>query len=244
MLERLENLSALYANPHRFMKLAARLHARLAVAMGVLAQPVHGGGVWRLPTRGNGTHYVCTCRQRGWLFLLTASYFLPALAVVAPSIGLSGSPRGCPVGAVFTLVALVTGAFWGQPMWGTWWVWDAGFCLVLLFIYLGYIALWKRLMIMVARRATSVWLSRVCECADCKIFGRLVEHPAPAGQRVAFCAARLHADFLYPLLVMGVAFLFLFLAITLTRLQMKFCASACVCARARLKEVGLGPGNV
>ena len=49
-----------------------------------------------------------------------------------------------PVGAVFTFVALVTGAAWGKPMWGTWWVWDARLTseLVLLFLYVGAIALW------------------------------------------------------------------------------------------------------
>jgi heme exporter protein C len=48
-----------------------------------------------------------------------------------------------PVGASFTFLALVTGAVWGQPMWGTWWVWDARLTseLILLFLYLGYIML-------------------------------------------------------------------------------------------------------
>ncbi|MCW7538574.1 heme ABC transporter permease CcmC [Aquabacterium sp. A7-Y] len=48
-----------------------------------------------------------------------------------------------PTGAVFTVIALVTGAFWGQPTWGTWWVWDARLTseLILLFLYLGYLAL-------------------------------------------------------------------------------------------------------
>ncbi|VEA53851.1 heme exporter protein C [Salmonella enterica subsp. enterica] len=48
-----------------------------------------------------------------------------------------------PVGAVYTFIALVTGAAWGKPMWGTWWVWDARLTseLVLLFLYAGVIAL-------------------------------------------------------------------------------------------------------
>jgi len=49
-----------------------------------------------------------------------------------------------PVGAVFTLLSLVTGALWGRPMWGAYWVWDARLTsmLVLFFLYLGLIALW------------------------------------------------------------------------------------------------------
>jgi heme exporter protein C len=48
-----------------------------------------------------------------------------------------------PVGAVITAIALFTGAAWGKPMWGTWWIWDARLTseLVLLFLYLGVIAL-------------------------------------------------------------------------------------------------------
>ena len=48
-----------------------------------------------------------------------------------------------PTGAVFTFLALWTGAFWGKPTWGTWWVWDARLTseLILLFLYLGFLAL-------------------------------------------------------------------------------------------------------
>ena len=48
-----------------------------------------------------------------------------------------------PIGACFTFLALITGSLWGKPMWGTWWVWDARLTsvLILLFLYLGYIAL-------------------------------------------------------------------------------------------------------
>ena len=50
-----------------------------------------------------------------------------------------------PIGAAFTLIALVTGSLWGRPMWGTFWVWDARLTseLVLLFLYFGVIALYK-----------------------------------------------------------------------------------------------------
>jgi heme exporter protein C len=48
-----------------------------------------------------------------------------------------------PTGALFTFIALWTGALWGKPMWGAWWVWDARLTseLILLFLYLGFIAL-------------------------------------------------------------------------------------------------------
>ncbi len=48
-----------------------------------------------------------------------------------------------PIGAMFTLITLITGSIWGQPIWGTWWVWDARLTsvLILFFLYLGYIIL-------------------------------------------------------------------------------------------------------
>ncbi len=50
-----------------------------------------------------------------------------------------------PVGATYTLIALITGSAWGKPMWGTWWIWDARLTseLVLLFLYVGVIALYN-----------------------------------------------------------------------------------------------------
>ena len=65
----------------------------------------------------------------GWAFKARAA------SMVAQSIA--------PTGAMFTLLALWTGSFWGKPTWGTYWVWDARLTteLILLFLYLGYIAL-------------------------------------------------------------------------------------------------------
>ncbi|PKP73375.1 MAG: transcriptional regulator [Alphaproteobacteria bacterium HGW-Alphaproteobacteria-6] len=50
-----------------------------------------------------------------------------------------------PIGLTMTLIALFTGAIWGQPMWGTWWAWDPRLTafLILFLFYLGYLALWE-----------------------------------------------------------------------------------------------------
>jgi len=50
-----------------------------------------------------------------------------------------------PIGATFTLIALVTGSIWGKPTWGVWWAWDARLTsmLILFFLYLAYIFLWQ-----------------------------------------------------------------------------------------------------
>lgn len=78
------------------------------------------------------------------LFCYTAMAVFSAMALVwkHPLADLLARATA-PVGAGFTLICLVTGALWGKPMWGAWWVWDARLTsmLILLFLYLGYMAL-------------------------------------------------------------------------------------------------------
>jgi len=79
------------------------------------------------------------------------SMFIYMVMAVAGGIGLVWriklaeviAASSASIGASFTFLALVTGALWGKPMWGTWWVWDARLTseLILLFLYLGVIAL-------------------------------------------------------------------------------------------------------
>jgi heme exporter protein C len=77
--------------------------------------------------------------------------FVYAAMALASAVGLIwrhpladlAAREAAPIGAGFTVICLVTGSLWGQPMWGTWWVWDARLTsvLVLFFLYLGYLAL-------------------------------------------------------------------------------------------------------
>ena len=79
------------------------------------------------------------------------SLFIYIVMAIAGAIGLIWQIKlanivakvSAPIGAAFTFLALVTGAVWGKPMWGTWWVWDARLTseLILLFLYLAYISL-------------------------------------------------------------------------------------------------------
>ncbi len=81
-------------------------------------------------------------------FLSMACYLTMAIASVIALVWRMkmafAVARSCaPIGAAMTALALFTGAVWGKPIWGTWWEWDARLTseLVLLFLYLGYIAL-------------------------------------------------------------------------------------------------------
>ncbi len=77
-----------------------------------------------------------------WIMMLVASLIW---LVRRHHVSALAARAAAPVGLVFTMIALVTGAFWGQPMWGTWWAWDPRLTsfLILALFYLGYIALWS-----------------------------------------------------------------------------------------------------
>ena len=93
-----------------------------------------------------------------------------------------------PLGAGFTFIALVSGSLWGKPMWGTYWVWDARLTslLILFFLYLGHMALLNAFDDRQPRQqgGRDPGARRLRQCADHQILGRLVEHPASAGERL------------------------------------------------------------
>jgi heme exporter protein C len=77
-----------------------------------------------------------------WLYLVMAFWAAIGWAFKARLASMVARAIA-PTGALFAFLALWTGAFWGKPTWGTWWVWDARLTstLILFFLYLGYIAL-------------------------------------------------------------------------------------------------------
>ena len=77
-----------------------------------------------------------------WFMMLVASVIW---LVRRHHVSALAAKAAAPVGVTMTIVALVTGALWGQPMWGTWWAWDPRLTsfLILFLFYLGYIALWS-----------------------------------------------------------------------------------------------------
>jgi len=76
----------------------------------------------------------------GYLVMAVAAFFF--LVWKHPLADIGARAMALP-GAGFALITLITGAFWGRPMWGTWWVWDARLTsmLILFFLYIGYMAL-------------------------------------------------------------------------------------------------------
>ena len=131
--------------------------------------------------------------------------------------------ESAPIGACFTAIALMTGALWGQPMWGTWWVWDARLTsvLVLLFLYLGYIALVnafddpQRGARAGAVLALVGWINIPIIKFSVDWWNTL-HQPASVSR---LDAPAIHPAMLTPLLLMGLAFLLLYLVLLLLRVR-------------------------
>ena len=139
---------AALANPHRFMALsrwAAPALAALAaaliatgLALGFAAPPDY--------QQGETVRIMFIHVPAAWTAMMAygalgaASFFS---LVFRHSLADAAAKAAAPLGAAFTLMALVTGSLWGRPMWGTWWVWDARLTsvLVLFLLFLGYMAL-------------------------------------------------------------------------------------------------------
>ena len=138
-----------YASPATFYPLAGRMIPWFAWASVVFALLGLWVGFFVAPPdaqQGQGYHIIFLHVPASWMsmFIYMVMAFWAGVGL-AMNTRLSGMMAAAlaPTGALFTLLALVTGSLWGKPMWGTWWVWDARLTseLILLFLYLGVMAL-------------------------------------------------------------------------------------------------------
>ncbi|MFV0642995.1 MAG: heme ABC transporter permease CcmC [Sphingomonadaceae bacterium] len=138
-----------FANPRRFLSLARWLTPLLLAVGLVLVGLVTAYGLWFAPAerlQGETVRILFIHVPTAWLGMGGWSAIAIASAIELiwrhPLASLAARASAVP-GAVFTAICLVTGSLWGRPAWGTWWVWDGRLTsmLVLLFLYLGYIAL-------------------------------------------------------------------------------------------------------
>ena len=139
-----------YANPAEFMALTNRLLWPFWVSSVLVLGLGLGWALFATPEAELFGHSVKIIFIHVPAAMLAINTY--ALMAIASIIGLVRrhhvsflvAKAAAPIGAAFTLIAIVTGAVWGQPMWGTWWAWDARLTAVLImfFFYLGYMALW------------------------------------------------------------------------------------------------------
>jgi len=135
-----------FANPGRFLRLAARVQPWLTAAALVFTLAGLGGGLFLSPAdyqQGDSVrimyiHVPCAVlAEMGFWSLAACS--LASIVWRHPLADLAAMEIG-PVGAVATALCLATGSLWGKPTWGTYWQWDARMTsvLVLFFLYLGH----------------------------------------------------------------------------------------------------------
>ena len=138
-----------YASPQTFYPLAGKLIPcfwALAAIFGAVGLSI---GFLLAPTdaqQGEGYRIIFLHVPASWMsmfiYLVMAFWAAIGLAFHTRLSGMMASALA-PTGALFAFLSLWTGALWGKPMWGTWWVWDARLTseLILLFLYIGFIAL-------------------------------------------------------------------------------------------------------
>ena len=144
-----QSLTQRLANPTRFMELSARV---LPWLLGVAAVLITYAmvQVWFVAPadyqQGQSVKIMYIHVPAAWLAMM--GYGIVAMSsfgllVFRHPLADVSAKAAAPIGAAFTLLALITGSLWGKPMWGTYWVWDARLTsvLILFFLYMGLIAL-------------------------------------------------------------------------------------------------------
>ena len=238
-----------YANPRKFMETTAWL---LPVTVALAAVTMLTGLVWGFfftpdDFRQGSTVKIVFLHVPSammainiWVMMLVASLIW---LIRRHHVSALAAKAAAPIGLAMTAIALFTGAVWGQPMWGTWWVWDPRLTsfLVLCLFYIGYIALWQAIddpdtaadltavlclvgsvFALMSRYAVFFWSQGLHQGASLSL---------QSGERMA-------ADYRYPLYLCMVAFGLLFVALVLvgTRTEIRARRMKALEARARLQE--------
>ena len=235
-----------YANPLRFMRLTEKL---LPWVAGLAALALAVGLVWGFfftpddYKQGSTVKILyihvpaATMAISAWFMMLVASLIW---LIRRHHVSALAARAAAPVGMVFTLIGLVTGAIWGQPMWGTWWAWDPRLTsfLILFLFYLGYMALWEA----IEDPDTAADLTSVL-CMVGSVFAVLSRYAVNFWNQGLHQGASLSLDkeehvsdvFWQPLVISIAGFGLLFVALVLvrTRTQIRLRRAAALMARER-----------
>jgi len=221
-----------YASPKNFYALAGRLVPWLgAVTLLLFILGLYLGLYVAPPDYQQGDSY------RIMFIHVPAAWMSMFVYVMMAGAGLVGlvwnikladalATTSAPIGASFTLVALVTGSLWGEPMWGTWWVWDARLTseLILFFLYIGFIAL-QAAIDDPRRSARAGALLALVGVVNIPIIHFSVQwwntlhQPASISSLSKIGAPSIYPSMLHPLLIMALAFTLFYFTIVLIRMR-------------------------
>ena len=219
-----------YANPKKFIATADRL---LPWTAGLAAICLCVGLIWGFFFTPDDFRQGSTVKIiylhvpaammaiNAWVMMLVASLIW---LIRRHHVSALAARAAAPVGITFTLIALVTGAIWGQPMWGTWWAWDPRLTsfLILFLFYLGYVALWEA----IETPDTAADLTSVL-CMVGSVFAVLSRYAVNFWNQGLHQGASLSLDkeehvsdvFWQPLVICIVGFILLFITLVLLRTQ-------------------------
>ncbi|WP_194095893.1 heme ABC transporter permease CcmC [Marivivens aquimaris] len=217
-----------YANPKKFMATTTPI---IPWVLGIALAAMVVGLVWGLLFTPDAENFGASVKIlfvhvptalmaiNAWFMMFVASLIW---LIRRHHVSALAAKAAAPIGATMTLIALITGAIWGQPTWGTWWQWEPRLTsfLILFLFYLGYMALWSA----IEDNDTAADLTSVL-CLVGSIFALLSRYA------VRFWSNGLHQDstfsadkethidpsFWYPSVIAMLGFGLLFLALVLIR---------------------------
>jgi heme exporter protein C len=217
-----------YANPSKFMEWTARVMPALGALAAVCLVVGLAWGFFLTPDdyrQGSTVKIIylhvpaALMAINAWLMMLVASLIW---LIRRHHVSALAARAAAPVGLTMTLIALITGAVWGAPMWGTWWAWDPRLTsfLILFLFYLGYMALWEA----VEDPDTAADLTSVL-CLVGSVFAILSRYAVLFWNQGLHQGASLSLDreenvanvFYWPLLICIAGFVLLFVALVLLR---------------------------
>ncbi|WP_296424200.1 heme ABC transporter permease [Yoonia sp.] len=236
-----------YANPKRFMGWTAPV---LPVVFGLAGVCLVVGLVWGFFFTPDDYRQGSTVKIiylhvpaalmaiNAWIMMLVASLIW---IVRRHHVSALAAKAAASVGLTMTLIALFTGAIWGQPMWGTYWAWDPRLTsfLILFLFYLGYIALWEA----IEDPDTAADLTSVL-CMVGSIFAILSRYAVLFWNQGLHQGASLSLDpeenvadvFWLPLVVCIAGFALLFIALVLLRTRTEIRARRIRALEARVRR--------
>ena len=224
---------AFLANPDRFMAFSrwAALILGVAAALLLLAGLALGFAAPEDYQQGDTVRIMYIHVPAAWM-----SLFVYTNMAIAAAVGLVWkhpladlfTKAAAPIGAGFTALCLITGSLWGEPMWGTWWVWDARLTsvLILFFLYLGYMALVNAFddPTRGAKAGAILVLVGVVNVPIIKFsvdWWNTLHQPASV---VRMGGPSIDPSMLWPLLMMGLAFTAYFVTVVLLRVRSEIAA--------------------
>jgi len=217
-----------YANPRKFMATTDRLVGPLFILAALCLGIGLTWGFFFAPDdfrQGSTVRIIylhvpsAMMTINAWVMMLIASL---VWLIRRHHVSALAAKAAAPVGVAMTLMALFTGAVWGQPMWGSWWEWDPRLTsfLILFLFYLGYMALWSS----VENPDTAADLTSML-CVVGSVFALLSRYAVSFWSQGLHQAASLSLDrdenisneFWLPLVTSIAGFVMLFVALVLLR---------------------------